>query len=350
MGGDSDRSVKGNRALDAINRATLDAADPLGSLLSMRPARPDGTPYGRDDLPVARSFDRGERVANEEVVITHSDGEQSILSVNSGPVMGDDGTIFAAVMTVSDITGRVRREGQLRTLTRDLTRSNEELQQFAYIASHDLQEPLRMVISYLGLLEKRYDDKLDESGRTFIFYAVDGAKRMQVLINDILAFSRVESRAAPFVDTDLNQALQEAISTLEASLREYGGSVTAERLPTVRADRAQMAQLLRNLIGNALKFHGPEPPVVKVYAESSPSEWTVTVEDNGIGMAPEYHDKIFRMFERLNRQEDYPGTGIGLAICKKIVERHGGRIWAESEPGKGSKFRFTIPVKNENER
>ncbi|MFQ5814087.1 MAG: ATP-binding protein [Anaerolineae bacterium] len=227
---------------------------------------------------------------------------------------------------------------------KELTRSNAELEQFAYVASHDLQEPLRMVASYTQLLRQRYKGKLDSDANEFIVYAVDGANRMRALINDLLAYSRVGTRSKPFEPTNCEAVFHQAVADIKVTIEENGAMVTHEPLPTVMADASQLGQVFRNLIGNAIKFHGQEPPCVHVAAERKGKEYVFGVRDNGIGIEPEYTERIFLIFQRLHTRGDYPGTGIGLAICKKIIERHGGRIWVESEPGKGTTFYFTIPI------
>jgi PAS domain S-box-containing protein len=234
-------------------------------------------------------------------------------------------------------------EEELRRYVEDLKRSNEELQQFAYVASHDLQEPLRMVSSYTQLLAQRYEDQLDEKAHKYINYAVDGAMRMQSLINDLLAFSRIGTRGKPLAPTDSRLMLVEAINNLKMQVAETKASITNDDLPELSADASQLAQVFQNLIGNALKFRGEKPPQVHVSARDEGKEWLFAVRDNGIGIDPQYADKIFVIFQRLHTREEYPGSGIGLAICKKIVERHGGKIWFESELGKGTTFYFTIP-------
>ena len=226
----------------------------------------------------------------------------------------------------------------------DLERSNRELEQFAYVASHDLQEPLRLVSSYTQLLAQRYKGKLDSTADEFIGFAVDGASRMQRLIQDLLTYSRVASKNNLTVLTDCNTCLHNALSNLSVSIEENKAQVTFDPLPPVVAAENQIVQLFQNLIGNAIKFRSDESPKIHVSAKASRDgdQWTFSVRDNGIGIAPEFFDRIFAIFQRLHTRRKYAGTGIGLALCKRIAERHGGRIWVESEPGKGSIFYFTI--------
>lgn len=226
---------------------------------------------------------------------------------------------------------------------KELARSNAELQQFAYVASHDLQEPLRMVSSYTQLLAKRYRGRLDADADDFIGFAVDGAARMQKLIQDLLAYSRVGTRNLERQAVSMDSVLEYATDMLQLVIKDTGAAVTHESLPSIKVDERQMTQLFQNLISNAIKFRGQEPPRIHVSATRLDGEWLFSVHDNGIGIEPQYADRIFVIFQRLHNRDDYPGTGIGLAICKKIVERHGGRIWMESEPGKGSTFFFTVP-------
>jgi signal transduction histidine kinase len=231
----------------------------------------------------------------------------------------------------------------LETTAADLRRSNAELEQFAYVASHDLQEPLRMISSYIQLLQRRYQGQLDAKADTFIGFAVDGVTRMQRLINDLLAYSRVGTHGAPLVPTDCGEVVAGAIAALGAPIAETGARVIYGELPTVLADATQLGQLFQNLIGNALKFCTGVTPEITISAERAGGEWLFRVRDNGIGIDPAYAERIFIIFQRLHSREEYPGTGIGLAICKKIVERHGGRIWVESQPGQGATFTFSLP-------
>jgi PAS domain S-box-containing protein len=247
--------------------------------------------------------------------------------------------IFAAAR---DVTERNAMENEIKQTLEKLKQSNSELEQFAYVASHDLQEPLRMVASYVQLLERRYKGKLDADADGFIAYAVDGANRMRGLIDDLLTYSRVSRLGKPFEPTDLESTLDIVLMNLQASIAENSAVVTHNKLPVVMADGGQLVQLFQNLISNAIKFHGKKPPHVHVSAQVKETEYLFSVRDNGIGIAPEYFDRLFKIFQRLHTREEYPGSGIGLAVCKRIVERHGGRIWLESQVGKGSTIYFTL--------
>jgi signal transduction histidine kinase len=244
-----------------------------------------------------------------------------------------------------DLERRVAdRTAELDARAKDLARSNSELQQFAYVASHDLQEPLRMVASFTQLLAKRYGEKLDDDAREFINYAVDGATRMQTLISDLLNYSRVGTQGKPLVPTDSEALFKRVLESLQMNIEESGATIVSDPLPMVMADPQQLGQLFQNLLSNAIKFHGVEPPRIRISTERNGNEWKISVRDNGIGISQEHFDRIFVIFQRLHTRTEYPGTGIGLAICKKIVERHGGRIWIESSPAGGSTFYFTIPT------
>jgi signal transduction histidine kinase len=240
---------------------------------------------------------------------------------------------------------RLRRlaEEDLARKVDELARSNAELEQFAYVASHDLQEPLRMVAAYTQLLAERYRGKLDENADKFIGYASEGALRMQALIQDLLAFSRVGRNGARCAEVDCGGVMKEILLSLGPAMQESGAVVTHGPLPVVCADRSQLTQVFQNLIGNAIKFRGKEAPAVSVQAEKSGEQWLFSVSDNGIGIAPEHAENIFVVFQRLHARTEYPGNGIGLAICKKIVQRYGGKIWVEGQVGHGSVFKFTLP-------
>ena len=242
---------------------------------------------------------------------------------------------------------RAMREKKLREDHRqsqeELARSNRDLEQFAYVASHDLQEPLRMVATYTQLLAERYQGKLDANADKYIHYAVDGALRMQKLVQDLLAFSRVGRQGGARESTDCNAVLQAALKNLEAAIQESKARVQHDQLPVVIADSSQLVQVFQNLIGNAVKFRDSEPPLIRVSAKAKAKEWLFSVADNGIGIAAEHADTVFVIFRRLHARAEYPGNGIGLSTCKKIIEQHGGRIWVESEVGHGSVFQFTLP-------
>ena len=236
-----------------------------------------------------------------------------------------------------------KRTSELAAANQALEQSNIELQQFAYIASHDLQAPLRGIAGFAQFLQQDYQGKLDGFADEYIGQIVEGAQRMQRLISDLLAYSRVESRARAFTPTDLATVFDDAVTLLRAEIEYDGGEVTRDELPTVVGDPAQLSQLLQNLLGNAVKYHGIGSPRVHVSAARNGSAWTIAVRDNGIGMEAKHFERIFEIFRRLHTQEQYPGTGIGLAVCRRIVLRHGGRIWVESQVGKGSTFFFTVP-------
>ena len=254
-----------------------------------------------------------------------------------------DGHPLYEIAVFDDVTERKENEVALREAHEELKRSNAELEQFAYVASHDLQEPLRMVSSYTQLLLRRYGDRLDGDAREFTAYIVDGAARMKQLIEDLLAYSRVGTKGKEFKPVPVESALRRAIVNLRAAIDESGAAVTYDALPVVEADDTQLAQLFQNLIGNALKFRSASVPRIHVSCIQKPTEHEIVVADNGIGIEAQYFERIFMVFQRLHNKGEYPGTGIGLAICKKVVERHGGHIWVESKPDEGSAFHFTLP-------
>jgi signal transduction histidine kinase len=247
-----------------------------------------------------------------------------------------------------EIAERRRAEEALRKTTEDLVRSNKDLEQFAYVASHDLQEPLRAVAGFMGLLKDRQRDSLDKESGEFIDLSIEGAERMQNLIHDLLSYSRVGTRGGEFQPMAMRTAVDEALANLRAAIAECDAVVEIGEMPTVAADLPQMIQLMQNLIGNAIKFRGESRPEVHIGAERKDRSWVISVRDNGIGMESQYFERIFLIFQRLHARSRYEGTGIGLAVCKRIVERHGGAIWVESEPCKGSTFHFSIPDKGES--
>ncbi|MGE5616987.1 MAG: PAS domain S-box protein [Bacillota bacterium] len=277
-------------------------------------------------------------------------GDISYVTASGEPMFDAQGRFTGYRGVARNITRRKRNEAALRAAhdelerkARELARSNEELQQFAYVASHDLQEPLRMISSYTQLIVRRYGDRLDGDAKEFMDFIVDGAARMKQLIEDLLAYSRVGTRGKELQPTDSGAALQKALVNLRAAQEASGATVTHGDMPTIVADGQQLTQLFQNLVGNAMKFRGEEPPRIHVACEERDEVWVFAVRDNGIGLDPQYSERIFMMFQRLHTKAEYPGTGIGLAICKKIVDRHGGRIWVQSQPGKGCTFGFSIP-------
>jgi light-regulated signal transduction histidine kinase (bacteriophytochrome) len=258
------------------------------------------------------------------------------------PLESDEEILVTAA--IRDITTRKTAEMDLLRKVEELNRSNEELEQFAAIASHDLQEPLRMVASYTQLLAKRYKGKLDSDADEFIAFAVDGASRMQRLIQDLLTYSRVGTKGKELLSTSSEEALQQALVNLRGAVEESGALVTHDPLPTVMADEMQLIQLFQNLVGNGIKYQNAGVPRIHVSAAPNGGQkWIFSVQDNGLGIDSQYFERIFGMFQRLHRRDEFAGTGIGLAICKKIVERHCGNISVESTPGEGSTFRFALP-------
>ena len=272
-----------------------------------------------------------------ELTARRKDGSEFPIEIMLSPLESAEGILVTAA--IRDISVRKTAEAELR----ELSRSNDDLAQFAYVASHDLQEPLRMVASYTQLLAKRYKGKLDSDADEFIAFAVDGANRMRRLIQDLLAYSRVGARTQDLTDTSSEEALQEALANLSGAIEDSGAEVTHGPLPHVLGDEMQLVQLLQNLLGNAIKYQGPGAPRIHVSAvRNGHKKWIFSVKDNGLGIDPQFFERIFGVFQRLHKREEFAGTGIGLAICKKIIERHGGRIWVESQVGEGSTFYFTL--------
>jgi PAS domain S-box-containing protein len=292
------------------------------------------------------------------LTIRHTSGCTMDVLYNATVYRNEGGQAQGVFAAARDITERKRAEAELARYrehledlvlqrTDDLARSNRDLEQFAYVASHDLQEPLRAVAGFVGLLRQRYQGKLDEKADGYISSAVDGVTRMQTLIGDLLSYSRVGTKGIAMEPTDTGESLKDALTNLHASIEESGAVIQVDPLPTVRADAGQLTQLCQNLIANAIKFRSDKPPEIHIGARREQDAWLFWVQDNGIGIDPQYTERIFMIFQRLHTRQKYPGTGIGLAICKRIVERHGGSIWFESQPGWGSTFYFTLPDKGE---
>jgi PAS domain S-box-containing protein len=386
--------------VDSIIESMIDAlivVDPDGKIRTVNKATCDLLGYKEEELrgnpfemifsavaeaplkreEMERLIEEG-TLRNYEAYFKNKNGIKIPVLFSSSVMKDKDNGINCTICLGRDITERKRTEEELKQREEDLARSNKELEQFAYAASHDLQEPLRMVKSYVQLLARRYKGRLATEADEFIEFALDGATRMQRLINDLLTYSRVGTRGKEFEPTNCGRILEQVLNNLEVIIEENNAVVTFDPLPTLMADQVQLGQLFQNLIVNAIKFHGEEPPRIHISAKpiaefgiqngelnselqmarlSSPKSqlselkegWVFSVSDNGIGIAPEHTDRIFIIFQRLHSREEYPGTGIGLAICKKIVERHGGRIWVESEPGKGATFYFTIPTKGDQQ-
>ncbi len=360
------RAEEALRRASAYNRRLIEASlDPLvtigpdGKITDVNEATEAATGYPRAELigkDFADYFTEPEearegyrRVFREGLVrdyaleIQNRDGHTIPVLYNATIYRDEAGGVAGVIAAARDITERKRAAALLERHAAELARSNRELEQFAYVASHDLQEPLRMVASYVELLSERYKGRLDEKADKFISYAVDGAARMKTLIDDLLRYSRVTTQARRLEEMEARAALDEAMANLGRAIAEKGAVVTHDDLPTVLANPTQFVQLFQNLIGNGLKFCDGTPRV-HVTAERNGEEWVFSVRDNGIGIAPEHRERIFNIFQRLHGRDKYTGTGMGLAICKRLVERHGGRIWVESRPGQGSTFFFTLPV------
>jgi PAS domain S-box-containing protein len=284
---------------------------------------------------------RGGSVTNYELAVRHKGGGVTPVMYNASVYRDESGEVKGVFAAARDVSDRKRAE-------EELIRSNEELQQFAYVASHDLQEPLRNVASCLQMLEKKYKNKLDSTADEYIHHAVDSSVRMKALILDLLAYSRIGTERTPPQPIDCEQILDQTARNLRAVVADAGAVITHDPLPTIPADETQLLQVFQNLIGNAVKFRRDEPPQIHVSAVKNENEWIFSFKDNGIGMESRHLDRIFVIFQRLHKRSRYDGTGMGLAIVKKVVERHNGRVWVESEPGKGTTFYFTIPAGESN--
>ena len=286
--------------------------------------------------------------AGRDLAARRKDGSEFPVEIGLNPIRNEDG--FFVVAAVLDIEERKKTEEHLRRMNEALERSNLDLQQFAYIASHDLQSPLRGIAGYAQILQMQYASVLDDQANEHITKIIDTAKWMQTLILDLLAFSRVDSRARPFEPVDCDKVLQDVVGILAPSIEDAKAEVVWSDLPTIDGDRSQLVELFQNLVGNAIKYHGEAAPVVRIHARRDSAGWLFGVSDNGIGIAPEHTNRIFDIFSRLHTQRAIPGTGIGLAVCRRVAHRHGGRIWVESELGNGSTFYFDVPDRMDDER
>lgn len=352
--------TKGRRVYNSPSYERMLGYSPekLGETSAFEQIHPDDREKVKEAAAQAISDGVGQRI---EYRMRHRDGSWRYLESTASTIPSDDGTVDKLVIVNRDITDRKRAEealeeqkkhleelvgertAELANKLQELARSNRDLEQFAYVASHDLQEPLRMIASYTQLLAKRYRGKLDSDADEFIGFAVDGATRMQQLIEDLLAYARLTTRGNALTWTESGSSCDAAVKNLQGAVKQTSAVVRVGSLPRVLADPSQMTMLFQNLIGNAIKYHNHRTPEIEIEARLQGKEWLFSVRDNGIGIESQYSERIFLMFQRLHSREDYAGTGIGLAACKKIVERHGGRIWVESQPGEGSTFLFTIP-------
>lgn len=288
---------------------------------------------------------QGKKIRHYETLSLRKDNKLINLSINLSPIFDTSKKLISISIVARDINECKKPKEKYKSIVTDLKRSNKELEQFAYVSSHDLQEPLRMVTLYSQLLERRYKDKLDDDANDFIEYIVEGAQRMKLLIDDLLIYSRVTSQAKEFEDIDLETLLKTVVSNLYITIEENNANLTHDPLPSISADPSQISQVFQNLITNAIKFQGQNTPKIHISVQKQEyyKEWIFSVKDNGIGIEPRHQKQIFEVFKRLHTRQEYPGTGIGLSIVKKIIKHHGGQIWVDSEPGQGTTFYFTIP-------
>jgi len=308
-------------------------------------------PVAPDEWALSHTLETHQPFENELIEIGGSPENSKIVHTFAIPIRDASGSFLGAVVVAEDVTQQIRAQEQTRAAKEtaekaavELARSNRDLEQFAYVSSHDLQEPLRMVTGFMRLLQTNYGGKLDATANKYIHFAVDGSKRMERLINDLLAYSRVGMGDAELSPVEMERVLDQALANLSISIQESRAQIIREPLPTLRADGQQMLQIFQNLIGNAIKFRAERTPIIQVAAARENQSWVFSIKDNGIGIAPEFQSRVFLIFQRLHTADKYPGTGIGLAICRKIIDRHNGRIWIESTPGQGSNFYFSLPA------
>lgn len=328
-----------NRAAERIFGYTAEEA--VGQHISML-AAPDRV----DEIPdILLRISRGERVDHYRTLRKTKDGRILSISLTVSPVRDDSGKIIGASKIARDITSQVQNERALQEANESLRRANADLEQFAYSASHDLKEPLRMVATYSEMLRRKFGTQLDRKADEYIAFIVEGATRMEQLLNDLRVFVQASANGRqPEQDIDSGESLRRALVNLAAAIETSGARISHDRLPWVRMHQFQMDQLFQNLIGNAIRYRSQEPLRIHVAAERFGASWKFSIRDNGIGIDPQYKEQIFGIFERLHTAADYPGTGMGLAICERIVQNSGGRIWVDSEPGRGATFFFTIPA------
>jgi len=336
------RVIKGNRMANAFYEADADE-NVSASATQQRRYFMNGREVAADELPMQQAAVQNVDVMNETLDVLLPSGRWRYMIGSASPLRDADGQVRGCLGAFLDITQRRQAEEDLKRLVDNLARSNRDLQQFAYVASHDLQEPLRQVIAFVQLLHVEYEGSFDERAREYMGFVIDGAKRMQGLIQDLLAYSRVESGGRKLETVSVDSVLEQAMYNLRLAIEESEASITSDSLPVVQADKSQLVQVFQNLLGNALKFRGDGAPVIHVGAVRDDRRWVFSVRDNGIGFPQQQAEKIFQLFQRLHNREQYDGTGIGLTVCKRVIERHGGQIWAESQPGGGSTFYFTLP-------
>jgi PAS domain S-box-containing protein len=337
-----------NKSAERLFGYTAHEAIGRSILLIIPPERVEEEPK------ILERLKRGERVDHFETIRVHKNGSRLNISLTISPVRDASGRIVGASKIARDITGRVRQEKALREANEALKRANADLEQFAYSAAHDLQEPLRMVATYSELLRKKFGGRLGPRADEYIAFTVEGAVRMENLLRDLRIYTQVSTAEhEPVAEINANEVLKRALQNLEVAMKDSGASVTNTELPHVCIYEFQLEQVFQNLIGNAIRYRGSEAPRIHITACMAGDEWVFSVQDNGIGIDPKFKEHIFGIFKRLHSASEYPGTGMGLAICKRIIERGGGRMWVESTPGHGSTFYFTVqcgePAKGQSE-